>query len=152
MAANTIAKIQARLVVQDDGCHVWPGAKTNGYGVVGWQDRIRRVHRLLYEHLVGPVPKGLDLDHLCRNRACANVGHLEPVTRSENLKRGNNWQRAKTHCPEGHPLSGDNLDPYTLKEGRRRCRTCHLRYQAGLQRRKKAAMRAQNEGLPEGVL
>lgn len=71
-------------------CWVWTGALNTGYGRVhvGPGRRSAYGHRVLYEMLVGPVPEGLDLDHLCRNRACCNPDHLEPVTRQENLLRG----------------------------------------------------------------
>lgn len=72
-------------------CWVWTAARHGkGYGMFS-VDRKRKVraHRFAYEMMVGPIPEGLDLDHLCRNRACVNPEHLEPVTRSVNLKRGN---------------------------------------------------------------
>ena len=70
------------------GCWEWQGALNDGYGIVGRDGTTRRVHRVVYEALVGPIPNGMDLDHLCRNRRCCNVLHLEPVTRRENLARG----------------------------------------------------------------
>ena len=96
-------------------------------------------HRFAYEMLVGPIPEGLDLDHLCRVRHCVNPNHLEPVTRSENLRRGirprlpqndriGDKNRAKTHCPKGHPYDEANtLMHYWKRENsmRRLCRTCH---------------------------
>ena len=123
--ALTMDQILDRLYLDGD-CLTYSGCLSNGYGKVGYKGKSHRVHRLLYEEFVGPVPAGLDLDHICRNRACANVEHLEPVTRAENLNRGISLNRMKTHCPEGHPLSGDNLK---LEAGnRRRCVTCNRKY------------------------
>jgi hypothetical protein len=91
-----------------NGCWVFQGAKSWGYGVLGTGrrgDGTRRMtsaHRVVYEALVGPVPEGLDLDHLCRNRACVNPTHLEPVTRQVNLLRGND--EANTHVYRGMRL------------------------------------------------
>lgn len=83
------------------------------------------VHRFAWELLVGPIPDGLDIDHLCRNRRCVKPSHLEPVTRRENLLRGVGVvaTRAKqTHCKHGHTLA----DAYINKRGNRDCRTCRL--------------------------
>lgn len=71
------------------GCWDWTGTKTDdGYGRVHTDAGMRVAHRVIYELLVGEIPEGHDLDHLCRNRACCNPQHLEPVTRRENLLRG----------------------------------------------------------------
>jgi hypothetical protein len=81
-------------VDKTETCWLWVGAiGTGGYGnfyisSVGRRIRSVRAHRWAYEHLVGSIPDGLDLDHLCRNRACVNPAHLEPVTRRVNLRRG----------------------------------------------------------------
>ena len=77
-------------VNHETGCWEWQGSMVeNGYGVVSVNGANIKAHRRYYEVLVGPIPPGLDLDHLCRNRACVNPDHLEPVTRSVNLIRGN---------------------------------------------------------------
>jgi len=102
-------------------CWTWQGPKTNGYGVIGLGGRggaTVRTHRVAYELLIGPIPDGLHLDHLCRNRACCNPAHLEPVPQSENNRRAG---EAKTHCPYGHPLP-----PHGVK--RRACKTCKSDY------------------------
>lgn len=97
-----------------------------GYGVASFQGRYARAHRLIYELHKGPIPEGLVIDHLCRNRRCVNPDHLEPVTQRENLLRGDTFQArnaAKTHCIHGHPLSGENLYVHPGR-GVRDCRTC----------------------------
>jgi len=106
-------------------CWVWRRhISPNGYGIIGvkigdgWQNK--QAHRVSYESFIGPIPSGLDLDHLCRDRRCVNPNHLDPVTRSENLKRSPlmNRQGHKTHCPRGHPYSGVN------SRGGRFCHKC----------------------------
>jgi hypothetical protein len=102
----------------------------NGYGRYRIStSRSQLAHRFAYELLVGPIPDGLDLDHLCRVRACVNPAHLEPVTRRENLLRGNTIPARfaeRTHCNDGHPLSGENLR--ITSSGHRACATCQRRW------------------------
>lgn len=113
----------------DAGCWLWVAStSSSGYGQFSGEQRRRRLaHRVTYETLVGPVPAGLELDHLCRVRRCCNPAHLEPVTRSENHRRGiadevhRAQQLAKTHCPKGHQYTPENT---YLKAGARSCRRC----------------------------
>lgn len=111
-------------------CWDWTAHKSRGYGSFKAVRAGRRVtvsaHRLAYELAVGLIPAGLEIDHLCRNKACCNPLHLEPVTSRENSRR---WQLADgvlagaTHCPRGHSYSGDNL--YVNPQRRRVCRECN---------------------------
>ena len=122
---------------------MWTGAKnTKGYGNVGIEGKVRSVHRVAYEEIMGPIPAGLELDHLCRNRACYNPEHLEPVTHTENMRRGRvfDYQRNKTHCPQGHLYSGSNLIVQYQKKGyiNRVCRTCHRATDRASKARRKA--------------
>lgn len=85
-------------------------------------------HCFAYEYFIGPIPEGLQLDHLCRNKSCVNPWHCEPVTGSENVFRGSNRYRDKTHCKHGHEFTPENTWLRTSgKYGRRErsCRTCH---------------------------
>src|SRR5574341_1759443 len=90
-------------------CWLWMGAKTKrSYGKfqagTRLAPRVVQAARFAYEDRIGPIPEGLDLDHLCRNPPCVNPAHLEPVTNAENQRRAR-----KTHCAQGHLLSGINL-------------------------------------------
>ena len=110
-------------------CWLWTGSRTaTGYGTFTLRTGVARsAHRYAYEVMVGSIPEGLELDHLCRVRHCVNPDHLEPVTHAENMRRAvsprglDNWNGAKTHCPNGHPYNGANLYEY---RGRRYCKAC----------------------------
>lgn len=81
-------RIFPRLTASPDGCWLWGGAVSEGYGVVGQGQDLVFVHRWTYEFFRADIPDGLVIDHLCCNRSCANPWHMEPVTRAENNKRG----------------------------------------------------------------
>jgi hypothetical protein len=111
------------------GCWRWLGGHAVGrgnshYGKVGGEDgRTLRAHRAMYEILVGPIPEGLTLDHLCKNTLCVNPQHLEIVSGSENSRR-----TRTTCCKNGHPWTEENTI-YETKNSRypgqgRRCRAC----------------------------
>lgn len=108
-------------------CWEWQGPRARGYGRVSIDGRMRPAHRVAYETLVGPVPEGLVLDHLCRVRACVNPDHLEPVTNRENVLRGvgpTARHAVQTHCGKGHPFTPENT--YWSEKAGRRCRACDL--------------------------
>ena len=75
------------------GCLIWTGDTSNGYGKFSVEDRTCRAHRWLYEQLMGALPADITLDHLCRQRACVRLSHLEPVTHAENCRRGADARR-----------------------------------------------------------
>ena len=109
-------------VDKTESCWIWTAAMCKrGYGSFWYNGQMRPAYRVGYELLVGPIPKGLELDHLCRNPSCVNPDHLEPVTHKVNMSRGE--FAMKTHCPKGHPYSGHNLK--LKKNGGRDCRACH---------------------------
>lgn len=125
-----LPKTVGKFTISDpDECWEWKGSLTSkGYGSCYYKGRNRGAHRVVYEFLVGKVPEGLQLDHLCRNRKCVNPKHLEPVTGKVNVLRSNAVSAintAKTHCPRGHALEGENLAHWLLTvKGWRWCRTC----------------------------
>jgi len=126
------AFIQERLTISDTDCWEWTGHKyRNGYGKINKKKFGQwRVHRITYTLLVGEIPAGLVLDHLCRVRHCANPAHLEPVTDRENLNRG---FATITTCPQGHEYTPENtyLKPATGTRECRRCRAAQrLKYKA----------------------
>lgn len=107
-------------------CWEWTGARTDGYGCFNNPNGSTRAHRISYELLVGPIPPGLCIDHLCRNRGCVNPAHLEPVTWGENTLRGETIvaaEAAQTHCKRGHPFDEQNTR-WKTGRGRRPARSC----------------------------
>ena len=133
-AVTTLANLPARaaaLITPDPlyGCWLWAEAKRDrhGYGTYWTTGGARQAHRFVYETLVGPVPAGLVLDHLCRRRACCRPEHLEPVTHAENdMRRVWRYRVRRTTCPNGHTLSTCITTPSNGKSegGGRLCRTC----------------------------
>jgi len=109
------------------GCWEWQARiSEGGYGQFSLvTDRPVPAHRWAYEHIVGEIPNGLQLDHLCRNRACVNPWHLEPVRAAVNTLRGEGQAAVnsrKSECLRGHPF--DSLNTYVTPNGRRQCRAC----------------------------
>jgi hypothetical protein len=111
-----------RFIEPEDAaaCWRWKGSKCrDGYGKFHDGARHMKAQNYAYREMIGPIPEGLQLDHLCRVRDCVNPYHLEPVTILENVRRGENAERNRTACPSGHPY-----DKIIKTNGKRRCRTC----------------------------
>lgn len=123
---TAVERLHESYAVDVNGCWVWQRPLNwAGYGQMAFDGQRHTAHRAAYLLLVGPVPDGMDLDHLCRNRACVNPDHMEPVTRSENLRRGESggWRRQLTACPKGHPYDETNTYHRRDRLGRE-CREC----------------------------
>src|ERR1043165_2354272 len=129
----------------ENECWPWMGSMNGkGYGrfYVG-AGKARPAHRIAYELLIGPIPEGLHLDHLCRTTTCVNPAHLEPVTPKENTLRGvgpTAVNATKTHCLRGHEFTPDNT--YIRPNGSRMCRICHRKARTKDERRRRAQERA----------
>jgi|HubBroStandDraft_6_1064221.scaffolds.fasta_scaffold00861_21 hypothetical protein len=134
-------RLYSRLVIDPEtNCLLWTGTRNHkGYGYIRVGARQVRVHRLMYELFVEPVPEGLQLDHLCRVRHCASPAHMEAVTCRENLLRRGDLSRPggwsggrgrnsdKTHCDSGHEFTEANTYVYP-GTGKRACRDCRRRW------------------------
>lgn len=132
----TLEQIRAVVEINKAGCWVWTGAigVKNGYGYVRTDGKTTTTHRVTYVEAKGPIPEGLEIDHLCRNRACCNPDHLEAVTTGINSYRGESLagiNARKTHCINGH-----ELPPFIAggqgKRGRR-CKECERAYRSSEQ-------------------
>lgn len=148
--ATWVDRFLARIPDEPDeqNCWNWQGG-VHASGYAGFKKnkdhKQQYAHRVSYELFRGPIPDGLTIDHLCRNRGCVNPEHLEAVPIGVNVRRGHNpcaRNARKTHCLRGHPLSGDNL--IVTRPGHRGCRTCkaakdHERYHRNKAKEKLAA-------------
>lgn len=123
----------------DTCCWLWKASRDrDGYGKIKYGGTMRLAHRVIYELLVGAIPEGLQIDHLCRQRGCVNPAHLRPVTWRENQLAPGSRARAaacaaKTQCPRGHPYDSENT--YVWR-GERYCRACRRPRDRERQRRK----------------
>ena len=134
---HVVTSVQERhfwqKVNETDSCWLWTGSvDKRGYGQVRLGPRPGRLvysHRLSYEMLVGSIPDGLEIDHLCRVHLCCNPEHLEPVTHAENMRRGKgNGYREKTHCVRGHEFTPENTR--RCGPNGRNCIACKVAYDA----------------------
>lgn len=116
-----------------DGCWIWTASTVNGYGQFGSGGRTVRAHRFAYELLIGPIPDGMHLDHLCQTPPCVNPAHLEPVLPAINAKRVG---MRITACPQGHEYTPENT---AFHNGARYCRQCARDSQKRMREAKKVA-------------
>ena len=144
---DPIERLMALVEKAEGGCWEWLGGKTSGgYGHWAIGERGVMAHRAAYELLRGPISSGLTLDHLCRNRACVNPDHLDPVPIGENLRRGDTLNArniAKSHCKRGHPFDGQNT--YVFGNGFRQCKACARMHSKNYQKRKRLMTRQEPE-------
>lgn len=142
MAIPAEHRFMEKFVLGPGGCWLWTAnTPRKGYGLfqVSAGTSIG-AHRFAYQTLVGPIPEGMHLDHLCRNPSCVNPYHLDPVPPQINGHRSDSWagiNHRKTHCPEDHPYAGDNL--LINAKGARVCRTCKRRKWREWNARRRAA-------------
>lgn len=166
--ASPLDHFMSHVEIQPNGCWWWMDSRNReGYGLFALAaglagQKSTLAHRASYEHFIGPIPEGKGLDHTCHkkgecrggptchHRRCVNPLHLEPVTQSENTKRGHagevaaQIQRQKTHCPQGHEYTPENTG---ISKKKRRCRSCDrfrsLTYQRNLAKIKRESVLCQ---------
>lgn len=158
MSAPHADRFWSQVDKKPGGCWEWTGrTHAQGYGVFYFAKRLVSAHRVSYELVVGPIPKGLELDHVCHtndlqcnagnqcpHRRCVNPAHLEPITHLENCRRGRASGRlnpsafaaSHSHCKHGHEYTEENT--YFNSNGSRSCRTCNREAARRYQAKKKA--------------
>lgn len=141
------------VIDEATGCWGWQRTVTpGGYGRMRASGRMQYAHRVYYERLRGPIPAGLQLDHLCRNPSCVRPEHLQPVTGQENVLRGDTIaarRKAQTHCVKGHPFNDEN----TIHRGRMRaCRECQRQANREAMRRRRQQLTSSGEKYPRKLI
>lgn len=137
------ANMQEKVLPSANGCWEWIGARNStGYGcVTNGKGKSMLSHRKSYELIVGAIPEGLTVDHLCENIVCVNTDHMELVTLAENSRRGN---ERKTHCRNGHFRSPDSTRVKVRRNGMREvvCLVCETAWREAFNARRRAERKA----------
>ena len=121
-------RIESSIVrIPESGCWLWGKSLTElGYGRIAVNGKAMKAHRVSFQALIGEIPEGKELDHLCRVRSCVNPDHLEPVTHRENVLRGAapSYRKNRSHCPKGHELTEQNRYTAPSLGNKYLCRAC----------------------------
>lgn len=154
---KTIVSLSDRLltkVVCDVATKCWnfTGHRNrDGYGMLAIGHRATdRTHRIAYQLFTGPIPQGHEIHHVCENRGCCNPAHLVAVVRKQHLKMTPRWAGNRTHCPQGHEYTPDNIVQAALRNrGVRQCRACALVASANYDRKNADRIRARRKAQKE---
>lgn len=131
MKTTPLDRFMDKFICLPLGCWLWIASVSSGYGYFQYAGKREPAHRVSYKLFRGSIPKGLQIDHLCRVRRCVNPEHLEAVTVRENVLRGNGptaRHARKTHCPRGHEFTPENTYIWSIHKNRA-CKTCVRSYQ-----------------------
>jgi len=152
MTCKDSKRFFAKVSVRESGCWEWLGApdpKQGGYGSFYCKNSKTRSHRFAYEHIVGPIPEGMDLHHKCRNKICVNPEHLAPLGRSDHLREDWKTRYRASRCPKGHEFTEENTRIYKKPcGGMQRCCVECLRLGTRKQNAKRTNVSDMDPGRP----